>query len=186
MKKKGSKAALPTIFKSSRLKWMIVLSIVVYPIIAAFLITAFIRSIHIWGSLSIGSRIGIMLLPILVLFFGIISLSSILGVSDISIDNQGISRRLFSKVWQTIPWGNVRLITAAPASASRSYSARVFHIYLLRKPPGSFFLSSMFFNDKFENASHMVKLINQHAKKHGIEIKIRSTMMGELIPTKRL
>src|SRR5208283_3414950 len=55
----------------------------------------------------------------------------IAGTSDIVIDNQGISRQLFSKTWQTIEWNNVRLITAFPVSGGYGYSVRAFNIFPL-------------------------------------------------------
>ena len=109
------------------------------------------------------------------------------GRSDVVVDDQGISRCLLGKTWQTIRWENARLITAFPVSGGRSYMARGFNIYPIVKPQFSLMPSGkMVFNDKVGDAPKLVELLNYYSSKHGIRIEIRDTLLGKLTQVNRL
>ena len=41
------------------------------------------------------------------MLFCVLGVGTILGMSDITIDDRGISRRLFGGEWQAVPWSNI-------------------------------------------------------------------------------
>jgi hypothetical protein len=109
------------------------------------------------------------------------------GKSDVLIDDQGISRRLFGWTWLTIQWANVRLITAFPVSGGYGYSARAFNIFPTVKAAIRLMPSGkMAFTDKVSGAPRLVELLNHYASSHRINIEIRDSLMGGLKPASRL
>jgi hypothetical protein len=121
------------------------------------------------------------------LLFSILGTISFLDQSDIVVDDQGISRCILGWPWKKIRWDNVRLITAFPVSGGPGYSARAFNIFPIVKPQFRLLPSGkILFNDKVQNASTLVELLNQYALKHGIKIETRDTLWSDRKPTNRL
>ncbi|HHY6931721.1 TPA: hypothetical protein ACV4T7_005701 [Burkholderia ambifaria] len=137
-----------------------------------------------FGSLLImhGSVLsGVIFIASAFLFFGATAIAIINNWSDVEIDNRAISRRIFGSTWQIIDWENVRLITAFPVSGGYDHSARAFNIFPKTRPRFRLLPSGkMVFNDKLNNATKMIELINYYASIYGIDIKISKTIGGEL------
>src|SRR6202044_2483246 len=80
------------------------------------------------------------------LLFLIASFVNIAVASDIIINDAGISRGVFGKIWQTIAWSNVRCIKKFD---ELDHSGKYFNIYPIAKPrPGFLFKGKMAFNDQ--------------------------------------
>lgn len=137
--------------------------------------------------MSGGSSGRVIFLLISCLFLFAVSGLLLHGRSDVVIDENGISRRLFDKTWQTIRWENVRLITAFPVSGGSGYKARAFNIFPVIKPRIRLFPSGkMFFDDKLENAPRLVELLNYYVIKYGIKTETRDSLLGKLTPSTHL
>jgi hypothetical protein len=109
------------------------------------------------------------------------------GRSDVVIDDQGISQRLFGWTWKAVCWRNVRLITAFPVSGGYGYTARAFNIFPLVRPHFRLMPSGkMMFTDKISDSPRLVDLLNQYASSHVIKIEIRDSLAGSLKPASRL
>jgi hypothetical protein len=112
-----------------------------------------------------------------------ISFLAVLGFfnqTDIEIDDDGLSRILCGHVWQRMLWDDVRLISAFPVSRGNGSTQRAFNIFPIVNPTPRLSPSGkMMFNDKIENVSRLVELLNHHAQQHGIKIEVRDTVLGE-------
>jgi hypothetical protein len=120
------------------------------------------------------------LLALLSLFLTAVLCIAITGSSDIIIDEQGISRRLFGKVWRTIHWDNIEIIKTfhVVAQGFRPKSVRAFTIY----PTGvlfgwSYLSGGIGFSENFMNMERLIGLINLYAAKHNIKIEVQANGM---------
>jgi hypothetical protein len=130
---------------------------------------------------------GITFLVVSISFVLLIGFLLLAGRSDVLVDDQGISRRLFGWTWQTIQWGNVRLITAFPVFGGSGYTPRAFNIYPSVRPKVRVMPSGkMSFTDKMSDAPRLIKLLNQYASSHGIKIEVRDSLAGNLRAARRL
>jgi|SRR5579864_1549204 len=121
------------------------------------------------------------------LLFLIMGTMRFLDTSDIVVNDLGISRSILGWPWKTIQWENVRLITAFPVSGGPDYSARAFNIFPIVKPKIRLMPSGkIMFDDKVQNASALVDLLNQYVLKHGIKIETRDTLWSDRKPASRL
>ena len=117
-----------------------------------------------------------LLLSFLSLFLTAFVCIAIVGSSDIIIDDQGISRRLFGKVWRTIHWDNIKIIKTfhVVAQGFRPKSVRAFTIYPTIAPIGWSYLSgSIGFTESFANVEQLIELINHYVSKHNIKIEVK-------------
>jgi hypothetical protein len=125
---------------------------------------------------GIGFGLG-MLMTLLSLFLFAVSGVAIIGQSDIAIDKEGISRRLFGKTWRTIGWDSVKIIKAfhVPELGFRSKNIRAFAIYPTTKPIDMAYLPHHIgFTEKYSNIDQLLGVINHHASKHQIEIECQN------------
>lgn len=97
------------------------------------------------------------------------------GRSDIVIDDEGISRRLFGRTWQSIAWKNVRRITEFPIfNPDLHKMSRAFNIYPSVFPRFRLVPSGkMAFMEPAENAHQLVELIEHYAAAYRIELENR-------------
>jgi hypothetical protein len=125
---------------------------------------------------SIGFGLG-MLMTFLSLFILAVSGVAIIGQSDIAIDNEGISRRLFGKTWRTIEWDNVKIIKSfhVPELGFQFKYIRAFAIYPIRKPTETTYLPHHIgFTEHYSNIDQLLGIINHHASRQQIEIECQS------------
>jgi hypothetical protein len=130
---------------------------------------------------------GITVLVMSISFVLLVGAVLLFGNSDVVIDEQGISRRLFGWTWQTVRWTNIRLITAFPVSGGYGYTARGFNIFPSVRPTVRLMPSGkMWFTDKISNAPRLVELLNHYASSQSIKIEIRDSLIGSLKSASRL
>ena len=115
----------------------------------------------------------------LAMFLLLLTGITIAGQSDIIIDDQGISRRLFWITWRSIRWDNIQVIKTfhVVAQGFRPKSVRAFAIYPSVKLPGKLTLpgsGSIAFTEGFENIGQLIELINYYATKYEIKIEIQA------------
>jgi hypothetical protein len=119
-----------------------------------------------------------------------ISFLAILGFfnqTDIAIDDDGLSRILWGHTWQTMRWDDVRLISAFPVSRGNGSTQRAFNIFPIVKPfPRLSPSGKIMFDDKIEDVSKLVELLNHYAQQRGIKIEVRDTVLGERQQVARL
>jgi hypothetical protein len=94
------------------------------------------------------------------------------GRSDVIIDDQGISRRIFGKTWQRMDWDNIRLIRAFPVSGGGGYSAQAYNIYPKVRPRFAVLpAGKMSFTDKMTNSTQFIEHLHRFASAHSIRIE---------------
>ena len=114
---------------------------------------------------------------LLSLFLTVVFCTAIAGSSDIIIDENGISRRIFGKVWRTIQWGNIKIVKTfhVIALGFRSKRIRAFVVCPSSVPSGWSYLSSRItFTENFVNVEQLIELINHYISKHNIKIEVQT------------
>lgn len=123
----------------------------------------------------------------LLIVFWIIGVMIMTARSDVMIDDQGISRCFLGKIWRTIRWDNITLITAFPVSDGFGKITRAYNIFPIVKPHFSFNPSGkMTFSEYMTDTPKLVELLNHYVLKYDIKIEIRETLGGKLTPASRL
>jgi hypothetical protein len=155
---------LPARFTFKELKWVCIWMCVVYPLILFMGIMLLVK-----GGLSF---VTVTVLSLFI-FMGIAGLLSIFGFSDILIDNRGISRYLFGKIWQDIPWEDIRLIKTYPLTDYNTFKkTTAFNIFpSIGSSANSRWFNRIFFVEGAENMSVMLEIMNHYILKYHIEIE---------------
>lgn len=97
--------------------------------------------------------------------------------SEIVIDDQGVSRRIFGRTLQAVRWEDVKIIKKFRIVSAGFYSRVVdsYSIYPLVKPTGVFVVTgSIGFSEGFENMEQLIGLLNYYICKHDIKVEIPS------------
>jgi hypothetical protein len=118
---------------------------------------------------SLGGTIFCLSVAVLLLFLGLIFL---IGKSDIIIDDDGISRALFGKTIQVVPWIDVQRVVVYPvraAGVSRGVTA-----YNIVASPSSSKRSNgrkIYFNDQSTDLTALIDFLNIFIVKHQIRVE---------------
>lgn len=170
-----SELSLPAIFKFKNQM----------PIFFGLCIFAFACVSFTLFAISHGSGLGFgMFLMLLCLFILVLTGITILGQSNIVIDDQSISRSVFGKTWRTMRWDNVLIISTFPIvqQGFRPRTVRGFSICPSVKPIGKSYLSGKIgFTDGFENMDQLIELINHYASIHGIKLENQANGIRTLV-----
>ena len=103
------------------------------------------------------------------LLFLFVGLVNVIVTSDIVINDTGISRGAFGKVWLTIAWSNVSYIKIFDELDG---GGKYFNIYPSTKPRPRLLLNGkMAFNDKMERSVDFIKLMNVYILSYNIKIE---------------
>lgn len=109
----------------------------------------------------------------LVLFI-LADLLNIFMTADIVVDENGISRTTFGKVWQSMAWRDVRIIKVFDKIGRKG---RSFNIYpILKQDSGIFFSGKMAFGDEMGRSDDFFCLLNSFILRYNINIE--STIGG--------
>lgn len=94
--------------------------------------------------------------------------------SDVIVDEQAISRRLFGVIWQRMEWRNIRVIRTFHVSATGGYTAQAYNLYPKVKARFAFLPGGkMSFTDKMTNAPQFFGHLRRMASEYGINIESR-------------
>jgi hypothetical protein len=155
---------LPARFSFKAFKWICIWMCTVYPLLVGMVIAIFVKSGFTFTTLWI---------CLLCTITGIAGIISVFGSSDIIIDNQGISRLLFGKIWQDIPWENVGLIKTYPLMDYNTLKKiTAFNIFpSVGSSANSRWFNRIAFVEGAENMSAMLGIINKYVLKYNIKVE---------------
>lgn len=111
----------------------------------------------------------------------VITIVSIFGSSDIIINDESISRRLFGKTWQTIRWDNVGYIQRFPLSNGYGGTFDVYSIHPKTKPESVFRPTGRLHFNKtgLNDSDKLIGLLNRYIQEHGIRVEVREKIGGK-------
>lgn len=116
---------------------------------------------------------GVVFLTVGLLLFGVLGIMTLLGVSDIIIDNDGISRRLFGVEWQAVRWDCVQRIRIFRIpNFARGGTFRAFKIYSFDSPSGTRRPKTISFNEQSTDVDSLLRMINKFVAIHGIKVEV--------------
>lgn len=119
--------------------------------------------------------------------FALIGAFVLVSSSDVVIDDNGVSRRLFKVVWKHLYWDNILVITALPVSEGNGKTVRAFNIFPRVKPRFRLLPSGKtFFTEGAGDVASIVSILNFHAQKNGIRLEAGETVGSTLKPVPRL
>ena len=123
------------------------------------------------------------------LFIGILGSFAVLDMSDIVIDERGISRRLFGWKWQGLHWDGIQRIRAFVlrnmANSVRSKPFRQIQVFPLAGVENDRILrGKMVFDEQCTDLARLLELLNSFAARHSIRIEVEAD--GTWQPTSRL
>jgi len=121
---------------------------------------------------------GVFFCSLALLFFILMAMIGIQGLSDIVIGENGISRAAFGKTWQVIQWDNIKYITVFDLrDRANNKMYRTLNIYPVVKPRFRFLINGkMVFGERMERPTEFIALLNKYIGKY--DIKIESVMGG--------
>jgi hypothetical protein len=123
------------------------------------------------------------------LLFGLLGSFAALQMSDILIDERGISRRLFGWKWQGLHWDSIQRIRAFVvrnmANSVRSKPFRQIQVFPLTGVEADrILLGKMVFDEQCTDLARLLELLNSFAARHSIRIEVEAD--GTWQPTSRL
>jgi hypothetical protein len=130
---------------------------------------------------------GLVFLTIFALFISFIFVTAILGISDIIIDANGVSRSLLGHTWQAIYWPCITRIRIILVPDYESHKlTRTICIDQSNEARLLFFLKGggMFFTETMENRQELAEELNQYITKY--KIPVESTKNGVKSATDRI
>jgi len=111
---------------------------------------------------------GVAFLLVGILLFGVLGTMTTLGMSDIVIDEERISRRIFGAEWQSLRWDNVdRIAIFQIPDFGRLRRIRAFKIY----PRDGHIARRIAFNEQSGDITDLIELINELAARFSIKIE---------------
>jgi hypothetical protein len=142
-----------------------------------FLMYAYIRRIH-QEKETFGDTVALVIILTIVWLIGILVLSA---QSDVVIDKQKISRRLFGLTWQRIRWDNIDRIVVFPITKGTSYYVlRGFNIYPKIKPSIKLLpAGKMAITENINDASNFINLLNNFIIEYKIRVEKKDSLHGE-------
>jgi hypothetical protein len=123
-----------------------------------------------------GSASGATFLLISLLFVLLISGLTLTSQSDVVIDDQGISKRLFGVTLRTIRWDNVREVRVFQLKGIYAEKMiRALAIYPAVGPKGNLSsIGKLVIRERFEKMDLMIEMMNHYISKYGIRIVIEA------------
>lgn len=170
----------PAKFTFKALKWYSLWMLTVYPALIVMAIALwFSKGSHYFGNVLLSLSFDFMCLML-----GIIGVSFIFSHSNIIINNQGISRSLLGKTFQTIRWDNIKIIKTffLVDPNNRMKLARVIIIYpVIRQSSDLFPFNRMRFGGNAENKSKFIELLNFYISKYNIQVEETAFQGGKTL-----
>jgi hypothetical protein len=154
----------PTVFTYKMLRWGCIWFAAVNVLLICFTVVVALR--NTWAYAIQGFAV---LAPI----FWFLGVVVIVTASDVVVDDQGISRRLFGFTWKRIRWGNARLITEFLLQTPTG-STHCVNVFPIVKPRFRILPSGKIsFSEKMERAPELLQILRQYASRYGIETKFK-------------
>lgn len=118
---------------------------------------------------SVGGATAVLATSVVFLFGSIVSLRA---KSQVVVDKECISRKLFGVIWRRIYWSHIEKITVTPFfNAAMRKQLRI--ITIIPSAHGSVGISNKIsFVDQLERMDQLVKYINLRIEKHDITIQL--------------
>jgi hypothetical protein len=117
---------------------------------------------------------GILFLLISLTFVTLIGWLLIIGLANISIDNEGISRKIFGVTWQKMKWIDmVRLHISNSLNPENGRTTRSY-VLVASKGHARFFSKRITFQERKEGMTELLSKMNYCITQHGIRVVDKS------------